>query len=203
MQKMPYQYLYVAADGELYFKEYRKKKENTLVNAYMLNSIPVIFAKDSTTETLFKIVEKNPGLEIICQGYKELSSEFYKETNEELYKGKLDFYWYGIELEEGILEESSKCEVNMISEEGITYGIEFSPVYKLKNLKINIDYKCEIREHLKTIKTFYKYPTLFNVLYGFFWETTFFGTPENREEEKEKMKVNLDNIKSELKLEEK
>lgn len=86
MQKMPYQYLYVAADGELYFKEYRKKKENTLANAYMLNSIPVIFAKDATTETLFKIVEKIPNWKSFVKGIKNFLQNFIKRQTRNLIK---------------------------------------------------------------------------------------------------------------------
>lgn len=202
MKKLPSEYLFVAKDGKTYYKAYRKHKEEVEINGYMLASIPVVFDKDATTKVLFKIIEDNPHLKDSMFCFDSFNKEFNQES-EDTCEGKLNFYWWGIEVEDKVIDTTiPKMEVDMIDEKGDCYSIEFLSVDKLKNLKINVNPTFNVYDkESKPVYTFISYPTLFHILYGFFWEISFFGSPEDRENKSNELQEALKGIKKEFDIE--
>lgn len=101
----------------------------------------------------------------------------------------LELYW-NIDEWEGEIEIPSFMSFHGIGkpyEYGQTnYGIGFSPVHELAPLPVKINKEFIIGETLKE-KPFFqeKYkanakPTLFQIIYGIFWELSFHGGPESR-----------------------
>lgn len=202
MKKLPSEYLFVAKDGKTYYKAYQKHKKEIELNGYILASIPVVFDKEATTEVLFKIIEDNPHLKDSMFYFDDFNKEFNQES-EDTYEGKLNFYWWGIEVEDKVIDTMiPKMEVDMIDETGERYSIEFLSVNKLKNLKINVDPTFNIYDkENKPVYTLISYPTLFHILYGFFWEISFFGNPEDRENKSNELQESLKDIKKEFDIE--
>lgn len=83
----------------------------------------------------------------------------------------------------------------------IRYAIEMTPVYELVglpiklNTKFNIyngkDFRCE-----KPMYSSNKNFSLLEILYGIFWELTFFGSPVERDKMSDSLKKQVDDIKS-------
>jgi hypothetical protein len=85
------------------------------------------------------------------------------------------------------------------------YGIELTPLYKLRHLPIRIDPTMTIRctgdEGQKPLEIPAPDVTLLQIIYYVFWELSFFGTPENRDatvEELQETKRRIDAGEQEL-----
>lgn len=195
MTHLPDEYLFVDKEGNTFYKQYRESKKERPVTPYMLASTPVVFDKEATAETLFKLVEKNTHLKPILFAADDFIKESKKENTSDI-AGQLHFYWWEFEVDSKYgMTRYPKMEVDGIDEKGEAFGIEFLSVEKLKNLKISIDNNLKvIDEHGKTLYTFTAYPTLFQVLYGFFWEISFFGDPEDREEKSAEIQESLKSV---------
>lgn len=198
MKKFPLEYFYVDKDGKSYFKCYRSKKEERGIDPYTLASTPVIFDKDATLMSIFKLVENNPHIKPFLYYFDEFAEEIQKESVGKS-ENKLEyirFYWYGLDKDDVETINMPKTEVDGVSKDGEKYGIELSPVYELKNCKIMIDDSLEIRNNSEVVVKLHQYPTLFQVLYGLFWEFSFFGSPSDRDE---KGKEILESVKKTIK----
>jgi len=102
-----------------------------------------------------------------------------------------------------------------------TYALDFTPLYELADCKVILDDKVDIHDERKvTMEPRRKYLdslsdeergkesyypimtethksfTLFEILYGLFWEFSFHGGPENREEKLEELKETMRRIDS-------
>ena len=72
-------------------------------------------------------------------------------------------------------------EVDGIDENGETFGIEFLGANDIKDLELTFD--CEAPfydEKGNLMEKRHAHPTLMHVVYGLFWELSFFGNPEDR-----------------------
>lgn len=191
-------YLFITKDGEAFYKEYKKKKIKCNITPYYLASVPVVFEDGSTVFTLFKLVEKNQHLKIFLFYFDEFFEEITKTESSSL-NGYLVFDWYGLEKTNGIVVNYPKMEVCGMHENGEYFGIEFLNVAKIKDLKLKINTAFKINnEKYEIITELNTYPTLFQVLYGLFWELSFFGDPKKRDSEAKELTETIEKIKNEI-----
>jgi hypothetical protein len=163
----------------------------------MLASIPVIISKDATINTIFKLVEKEPVLQSICFYAKEFIAESKKEsTVTNLDDCYINFYWDSLELNQKYFNLAyPKVEVEGIDKNGQAFSIEFLKACDIKNLKLRFSPALTIcNENYEKVHEVELYPTLFHIVYGLFWEMSFFGDPATRNEEEKKIKEILSNV---------
>jgi hypothetical protein len=109
-----------------------------------------------------------------------------------------DFGGTGWELKEDKFEEWDKDSPTRKKGTRISWGIDFSSLQNLLHLPIVADDKMEIREdmmfwkkedgpEIKILLTCKKKYTLKDIIEGVFWELSFYGTPEEKEEQCEKI----------------
>lgn len=193
----PMEYVYVDTNGDTYYKRYSEKKEKCNVNPYTLASSPVIFAPGSTVQTIFDLVKKNEQIKPILFYADEFLEEAEKESEVKNIQGKLRFYWYSEELDRDYFETASiKMEVDGIDENDKAFGIDFLGANDIKNLELIFDnYAPLYDEKGNLIKKVYIHPTLFHVIYGLFWELSFFGNPEDRKKKSIEILETISKIK--------
>ena len=181
-ENFPLEYLYVDVNGDTSYKRYSEKTDKCNVNPYTLASTPVIFAPHSTVQTIFELVKKNEQIKPILFYVDEFLKEAEKEPEAKDVKGKLRFYWYGVEFDKDYFEVAPvKMEVEGIDENGETFGIDFLGANDIKDLELTFD--CEAPfydEKGNLMEKRHAHPTLMHVVYGLFWELSFFGNPEDR-----------------------
>jgi len=93
-----------------------------------------------------------------------------------------------------------------INNDNDTYGIDFTPLYELKNCKIVLAREVEISDEQRASFDKDNYPTviakthkeftLFEILHGLFWELSFHGSPKNRQEKLEEIQESIRQIDS-------
>lgn len=203
MKDFPLEYIYVDSDGELYLKRPCEKKIITDVNPYTLASIPVVFNEDVTVQHLYNIVEKYNFLAGITFYAKEFLEESKKPSKAKDVEGYLRFYWMPTDISDESYDISCpKMEVDGINKKGEAYGIEFLGANDIKHLKIKVDPRKVIVDQSNgkydVLKSQEVYPTLFHIIYGLFWEMSFFGDPKRRDEEGEKLRQSVNEIMTEL-----
>lgn len=203
MKDFPLEYIYVDKDGKIYQKRPCEKKIITDINPYTLASIPVIFNEDVTVQTLYDIVEKYDFLAGITFYAKEFLAESKKPAEAKDVDGYLRFYWMPMDVNDNFhIVAYPKMEVDGVNTQGEAYGIEFLGANDIKHLKIRVDPKKVIVDEnnnkYDVIKSQDVYPTLFHVIYGLFWEMSFFGDPKRRDEEGEKIRQSVDEVMNEI-----
>ena len=195
MKNFPSEYLYVDEEGNTFYKRYEEKKEARKVNSYTLASTPVVFSKKVTVRTLFKLIEKNDYLKPFLFYFNDFNNELNKTKQHDI-KGVIRFQWDEIDLDNNYFNVAyPKMDVDGIDENNEPFGIEFLGCNEIADLPLRFDNEFIIRQNGKVLKSIYTHPTLFQVIYGLFWELSFFGDPEQRDkrgkeilEEVEKMK---------------
>ena len=184
MRKFPCEYLYIDEYGKTWYKTYLCKKKRCDINPYTLAGIPVIFSNKLTLNTLINLVYHDKTLNKICF----YSKEFYEEcqkTSSNPFNGNICFYWADVyENDPEIIKNSSpKMEVDRIDNDGLRYGIELTNVKDIKDCIIKVDNSVKINNKNDIVKSIVQVnPTLFEVIYGLYWELSFLGKPEEREE---------------------
>lgn len=197
MHNFPSEYLYVDVEGNLFHKRYSERKTKCSLTPFMLASIPVIISKDATINTIFKLVEKEPALQSICFYAKEFIAESKKEsTITTLDDCHINFYWDSLELNQKYFNVAyPKVEVEGIDKNGQAFSIEFLKACDIKNLKMSFSPALTIcNENYEKVHEVELYPTLFHIVYGLFWEMSFFGDPATRDEEGKKIRELLSNV---------
>lgn len=198
MRNMPTEYLYVDKDGSLYLKKRCTKKYNTDINPYTLNGVAVVFNKECTVQTIFDLVEKNTILKSICFYAEEFIAESKEDLKVDPFDGKLEFYWFGNDIKyDDEFTSLPMMSVGLVSSKGENCSIEFSPVNSFKHLPISFNYKRTIYKDFEEVATQIVYPTLFEVVYGLFWEISFHGDPKERDEKAEELFSDLIKISKE------
>ena len=197
--KLPGEYLYIDDNGDAYFKSWKCKKKQVVINAYNIASTPVIFSKNATVNTLFKLVDKYPYLKPFLFYFDEFKAEkdLPKKFNIE---GAIRFYWPQLEIDKKFIQcEYPKLEVDGINPNGELFSIEFLAVNEIRDLGLAFYLEKDVyNDNFEKITSTNLYPTLWQVLYGFFWEISFLGSPEDREKESKALKKSLENIKKDL-----
>lgn len=188
MKNFPSEYLYVDEEGNTFYKRYSEKKEETKVNSYTLASTPVVFSDKATVRTLFRLVEKNVCLKPFLFFFDEFNAELNKPKQHDI-KGVIRFQWNEINLSEEYFNVAyPKMEIDGLDENNEPFGIEFLGVNEIADLPLLFNNDLVIMQDDNTIlKSIYTHPTLFQVLYGLFWEFSFFGDPEQRDEHAEEI----------------
>jgi hypothetical protein len=182
MKNFPSEYLYVDEEGNTFYKRYSEKKEESKVNSYTLASTPVVFSDKATVRTLFKLIEKNVCLKPFLFFFDEFNAELNKPKQHNI-KGVIRFQWNEINLSEEYFNVAyPKMEIDGLDENNEPFGIEFLGVNEIADLPLLFNNDLVIMQDDNTIlKSIYTHPTLFQVLYGLFWEFSFFGDPEQRD----------------------
>jgi len=103
------------------------------------------------------------------------------------------------EIPQDIINHYSEEEVQKMRDDGYTesFAVEFTPVFKLADYIIKIDNKVIItqwnKSECKDIKLKGQpYIRLIEVLYEIFWELSFLGSPEERDEKCERLGQSVD-----------
>ena len=196
MRNFPYEYLYVNKDGDCFYKRYSERKVECNINPYTIGSTPVIFDKNATVESLFKLVEKNPMIKVILPYADDFIKESKTEKKVNNVNGNLNFYWYGEDVDLKYFNIAyPKMEVEGIDENNEAFGIDFLSTSDIKDLKLTFDCNVVIYKDNKPIKTIYTHPTLFHVLYGLFWELSFYGKPEDRDAKSKELLQSINEMK--------
>jgi hypothetical protein len=81
------------------------------------------------------------------------------------------------------------------------WGISFSKMYELRELPIRLNPIMEVRKEFTTAESVsLSSPplTLLDLIYAFFWEMSFFGTPDKRDERLAEMQGQMEDIRKEL-----
>lgn len=84
----------------------------------------------------------------------------------------------------------------------VNYGVSFTPANELAKLPIKVNTEFVIYKSLKKSPFFEeKYkgvakPTLFQIIYGIFWELSFYGGPEDRDAQFAELKRRCDEVKN-------
>ena len=182
MKNFPSEYLLVDENGDTFYKQYEEKKEACNINPYTLASTPVVFSEKVTVRSLFKLVNKNEYLKPFLFYFNEFENELDNPQEQDV-KGSIRFTWSEIDFGEDYFNISfPKMEVDGIDENGEIFGIEFLPCNEIADLPLLFDNNMVILdENKQEIKKIYTHPTLFQVLYGLFWELSFFGDPNTRD----------------------
>lgn len=199
MKKFPCEYLYIDKNGKTWYKSYMQKKKQCDINPYTLAGIPVVLNNELTLEKLITLVYNNKVLNKICF----YSEDFYKECKkapDNEFFGKISFYWRTIyENDETIIKNSSpKMEVDMVDANNLRYGIELAKINNIKNCTVFIDNVIKINDKNDNLKNIIEVnPTLFEVIYGLYWELSFLGKPEDRDEKVQDIYNSLEELKNE------
>ena len=198
MKNFPCEYLFVDKSGDCFFKGYTARKKKTEINAHTLASLPVIFDTGCTVNTIFKLVEKNQQLKPILYYADEFLAESKKESEIADVNGKLRFMWDMIETEKDYFHVNyPKLEVDGIDENDEPFGIEFLGAQDIKNLELTFDNNLHVvDEKGNEVVTLHMHPTLFQVIYGLFWELSFFGNPKSRDKKAKEIKQALNDVKN-------
>ena len=197
MKNFPSEYLFITKDGDSFFKRYSEKKKEVEITPYTLASTPVIFDKGATVETIFKLIEKNPCVKTVLYYPDEFLAESKEESKAKDINGKLRFQWDYIETDLDYFHVNyPKMEVDGIDENGEAFGIEFLTAADIKHLELTFDNTLHIiNEKGKEVVTLHTHPTLFQIIYGLFWEMSFFGNPEQRDAEGKVLLETISKIK--------
>lgn len=196
MKNFPSEYLYVDEEGNTFYKRYEEKKEKGRVNAYTLASTPVVFSDKATIKTLFKLVEKNDYLKPFLFFFDDFNAELNKVKQHDI-KGVIRFQWNEIDLSDEYFNVAyPKMEIDGLDENNEPFGIEFLSINEIADLPLLFENNLAIVQNNKILKNIYTHPTLFQVLYGLFWEFSFFGNPEQRDLKGEELLKQIKEVKS-------
>ena len=198
MKNFPSEYLYVDEEGNTFYKRYEEKKEACNVNAYTLASTPVVFSNKSTIKTIFKLIDKNEYLKPFLFYFNEFEAELNNEPKHDI-KGFIRWYWCEIDVRENYFNSSfPKMEVDGIDENGESFGLEFLSCNEIADLQLRFDNDLIVLDsNGREIKRIYTHPTLFHVIYGLFWELSFFGDPMARDKKAKELLDELNKNKEE------
>lgn len=198
MKDFPSEYTYIDEHGQVWYKTYQMKKvEVEDLNPYILSGLPVVINPETTVETLFDTINKYALLKVNCIAF----DSFYKELkskSEEPEEGYLVFSWDGISLDNSFQNTLYPMNSVYMEKDNTKYSIDLANTSELRNLKIKINLDFNIYDNHGNIhKTASVRPTLYQIIYGLFWELSFHGTPENRDSIKEDLKKTIEELKQE------
>ena len=197
MKNFPSEYLYVDEEGNTFYKRYEEKKEACNVNAYTLASTPVVFSNKSTIKTIFKLIDRNEYLKPFLFYFNEFEAELNNEPKHNI-KGKIRFQWDEIDLSDNYFNVIyPKMEIDGIDDNNEVFGLEFLSCNEIVNLPLLFNNEFLIKNDGKILKNIYTHPTLFHVIYGLFWELSFFGDPTARDEKAKELLDKLNKNKEE------
>ena len=183
MKNFPSEYLFVDENANTFYKRYEEKKEICNINPYTLASTPVVFSNKATIRTLFELVNKNEYLKPFLFHFNDFFNELDNKKEQNV-NGSIRFSWSEIDLSENYFNVSfPKMEVDGVDENDDIFGIDFLPCNEIADLPLLFDNNMIVLDQNgKEIKKIYTHPTLFQVLYGLFWELSFYGDPHTRDE---------------------
>lgn len=195
MRELPMEYTYIDEFGKLWYKTYGvKKTEVTNIDPYLLSGIPVVVNKNTTVETLCDVINKYELMKNNCIAFDTYYKELKSHT-EETKEGQLSFCWDGITIDKQFANTLYPMMSVFAKINNKTYAIDLANTSSLRNLKVDLNVNFPIYNKDKT-ETTILWPTLFQLIYGLFWEFSFHGTPEKRDIIKEDLKKTAEDIKN-------
>lgn len=108
------------------------------------------------------------------------------------------------EIPQDIIDHYDEKEIAKLREEGYrqAYAVEFTPIYNLADYPIKLsnklhitDYDADPRDNMDMDVDMTPSITLIELLYGIFWELSFLGSPEERDEKNEDLMQRVQDIK--------
>ena len=190
MKNFPVEYFFITKNGTSYYKAYNKKKVKREIDPYTLASIPVIFDNDCTINSIFKLIENNPQIKPVLYFADDFLQEAKtKSVLKEKVEGKIRFAWDYIETDKEYVHVNyPMMRVDGVDKKGEAFGIEFLKACDIKNVELMFDTTQHVIDSKgKEVVIVDIYPTLFQVVYGLFWELSFFGSPSQRDEQAEEI----------------
>ena len=183
MKNFPVEYLYIDKDGNTFYKKYKTKKVICQVDPYNIGSIPVIFNKDLTLANLIKVVKDNEILQKIGVYSNDFIQQLESKDKVDLIEGELYFYWDDLQMTNNIPETIyPKMEVCLVVNNDKQFNIHDFTLNQLQNIKIRLDDNFRIlNKEYRIVETTSAKPTLLQVIYGLFWELSFYGKDLKRE----------------------
>lgn len=184
MKNFPVEYLYIDNNGNTFYKKYKTKKIICQIDSYNIGSIPVIFNKNLTLANLMKVVKNNEILQKIGVYSKDFIQQLENKDKVDLIEGELYFYWDDLQMTNNIPETIyPKMEVCLIiNDNNEKHNIHDFTLNQLQNVKIRLDDNFRIlNKEYKVIETTLAKPTLLQIIYGLFWECSFYGKDFKRE----------------------
>lgn len=176
--------------------------------------------EDVTLEDIFKIVDKNIDFwEFIIGNYcKEIINEglLKKDKDYDTNIHYLELYWsaeevcgklempdfmsfHGVGSKETNLTSELTPGINTKSELD-NYAIEMTPTYELVKCEVIVNETFNIIEfedsEVKTLYSSFLSPTLFQIMYGIFWELSFFGSPQEKDNKAKELEEIVEGLKS-------
>lgn len=193
----------------------KEENENIIIEcptALQLHSDSCEIEEGVTLGNIFFIIKRNIDWwdqileswvkEFVDEGLKILTA---KEEKDDDPVELLELYWQAEEWD-GELEfptfMSFHGKGSPDKKDGINYGVGFTPTNELARLPIKVNTDFVIYETLHK-KPYYKEkykstvtPTLFQIIFGIFWELSFHGGPDGRDEVIEMLDQRVKDIKS-------
>lgn len=134
--------------------------------------------------------------------YLELTYSIEHDDSDPFTSQGWSFHGMGEEgnIPQDIIDHYSEEEVQKMRDEGFaqSYAVEFTPIYDLADYPIRIDNKVNITSWDKSDDGYVikGQPNirLLEVLYEIFWELSFLGSPEERDEKKEDLVKRCDDF---------
>lgn len=197
MKNFPSEYTYIDSDGKVWYKTYQTKKIIADdLNPYILSGVPVVINPETTVETLFDTINNNLLLKVNCISFDIFYNEL-KQKQEDPCEGNLVFSWDGISLDKRFQNTLYPMNRVYMEHDNKTFAIDLNNTSSLRKLKIKLDTTFPIYDEKDEVyKVAEVWPTLYQVIYGLFWELSFHGTPEKRDEVKEDLMKTINDIKN-------
>lgn len=199
-------------NGRIFYSREYERKRIAAPSFLPFMSEPLEIEEGATFKTFFNHImkEKDKYSEIFVShlgGYdlsmfeEEWRKPFVKEKNDGM--ESLEIFWYvDYDSEDGSVKEQPSFQgIGHSAEEGLTpYGIDFTPLNKLKNypIKLNTEYKIEEytlrKRRPRKIFAGKKAFTVYDVISAVLYEITFYGGPQQRNEQLEELKRRADEV---------
>ena len=188
-----------------------KKREIENITPHILHEGYCSLEEGVTLKNIFEYMnkEKLPWQIFIGNWCEEFIEEILKEPTEKSDLHYLELYW---SYEISKYQDNEACHFgyrmdfhgigDTYEHGGNTYSLSFSQVNNLAHLPVKINEDVTLIEtnyinYEDKRTTFGKQkPTLFQIIYSIIWELSFHGGPQKRDEESEKLKGIMDDLKN-------
>jgi len=192
--------------------EVKLTKDGLLVDGKLTSEYPknvnVLHCYDCTIEKGTRLIDIFEYLNKDISKWEALlgnwSGEFIKNgvDNKKIDKGSevdyLEMYWYIMKDESGDIEIQNFMSFHGLSNTDNTmYSLSLSPIEELMFYEIKVNDNVVGYENGEYVTMFQRKPTLFNILFGLFWEISFYGDTKNKVEVvKDLNSIDMDNLET-------
>lgn len=154
-----------------------------------------------TLGDIFNAVEQHSDLKAFIGMYSWCNMDaFHKEAKHSpLHKSNLEYLEISRYFEDGSTWDHftgfGKPEKPEDGTELICYGIGFTPASEMVHLEVRLNPKCSIQKDYKEVDTTEAWYSLLEVLDAVYWEISFYGNPEDRDQKGAELQEMVKEIK--------